>query len=174
MTAKTVSRRRATQASRRRGDSVRERPERSVAYLDASALVKLLLPEAGSTELNRVLAGRERVLISDLAVTETTSALARRRREGVLTGDVAAKVHRKMLALVEDGFARAVSLDPAVHRRAERLLLTIDTVALRAADALHLALALSSGATIMASYDERLTAAATQSGLLNLMTDPYL
>lgn len=176
MTAKTASRPAAKPArgTTKRPSRVRERPVASVIYLDASALVKLFLPEPESAAVNRMLAGQRQVVVSDLAVTETTSALARRRREGLLRASAAATVHRKMLETVESGFVRLVSLDPPVHRQAERLLLAIDDVALRAADALHLALALSAGATVMATYDRRLAAAAFRVGLTNAPYQPQL
>ena len=50
-------------------------------YLDASALVKLFVPEAESDELNRALTGLTDVIVSDLALTEMASALGRRTRE---------------------------------------------------------------------------------------------
>ena len=50
-------------------------------YCDSSALAKLVVPEAGSDELNAAIAGRDDVLVSDLAVSEVASALGRRVRE---------------------------------------------------------------------------------------------
>jgi predicted nucleic acid-binding protein len=52
-----------------------------------------------------------------------------------------------------------------VHRRAEQLLLGLPGTPLRAAAALHLALATSSRAASLASFDARLTAAAPAVGL---------
>ena len=49
-------------------------------YLDASAMVKLLVPEEGSDELNEALVGLTDVIVSDLALTEVASALGRRMR----------------------------------------------------------------------------------------------
>jgi len=105
MTAKTASRPAAKPARRttKRPSRVRERPSTSVIYLDAIALVKLFVPEPESAAVNRIVAGQRRVVVSDLAVTETTSALARRRREGLLRASAAATVHRKMLETVEAG-----------------------------------------------------------------------
>ncbi|MEQ1913425.1 MAG: type II toxin-antitoxin system VapC family toxin, partial [Vicinamibacterales bacterium] len=56
-------------------------------YLDASALVKLFVPEVESQELNQALAGLTDVIVSDLALTEMASALGRRTREQLLTRD---------------------------------------------------------------------------------------
>ena len=51
-------------------------------YCDTSALLKLYLPERGSDEFNEAVKGRDDVLVSDLAVTEIISAIARRLRQG--------------------------------------------------------------------------------------------
>ena len=133
-------------------------------YLDASALLKLYLSEPGSEELNAAVEGRRDLLVSDLAITEIVSALARRRREGALSGDNAAEVRRTVLAHVESGLLTRLELVAAVHREAERYMLTLD-VPLRAADALHLALATGARAGSLVTYDARLAAAAHGVGL---------
>ena len=69
----------AVSPTRRAKDTGRAWPE--PVYLDASALVKLLVPEPGSAALNEALVGAEDVIISDLALTEVASALGRRVRE---------------------------------------------------------------------------------------------
>lgn len=52
-----------------------------------------------------------------------------------------------------------------MHRRAEHYLLTSTGTPLRAADALHLALASTARAGSLASFDGRLRTAARQAGL---------
>src|SRR5207245_3342032 len=59
----------------------------------------------------------------------------------------------------------AVGLTRDVHRRAEHFLLSLPETPLRAADALHLALATSARAASLASFDARLAAAARAVGL---------
>jgi len=134
-------------------------------YFDASALVKLYLPEPGSDELNEVVAGRSDLLVSDLAATEIASSLSRHRREGVLNAEAIVRLRRALLAHVDAGFYRRVELIPAIHREAERLLFSLDAVPLRAADALHLALAISAEAATLLTYDRRLAEAALTVGL---------
>ena len=134
-------------------------------YFDASALVKLYLPEPDSASLNRLVAGRRDALVSDLVVTEIVSSLCRRRREGSVSPQIVDRVRREILSHLDDGVYARVELVPAVHREAERLLASIDKVALRAADALHLALALSGGAATVLTFDRRLADAARASGL---------
>ncbi len=137
-------------------------------YLDASALAKLYLPEPGSDALDKALKGRSDLLISDLAITEIVSAISRRRRDRILLPLLCARLHRKILTDIEGGLYVKSDLMPEVHREAERLLLAIDDVALRAADALHLALASLSGAAAIVTYDLRLAEAAIRVGLNSL------
>jgi predicted nucleic acid-binding protein len=129
-------------------------------YCDASALVKLYVPEPGSDEFNRSVEGRLDLLVSDLAVTEVVSAVARRQRERGGARDIASRVQHAILDAIDRRAYQRVELSPDVHRRAEQLLLTRPDTPLRAADALHLALALSARAASIASFDVRLVAAA--------------
>lgn len=132
-------------------------------YLDASALVKLLVSEPESDFLNQALMRVDGVIISDLALTETASALGRRTREGVLAPAEARRLYREAGKLA--GSCRVAELTPPVHRRAERLLLTSMEVPLRALDALHVALALDVEAATLVAYDPRLRTAAAAQGL---------
>jgi len=59
-----------------------------------------------------------------------------------------------------------LELTADVHRRAEQLMLAVIDIPLRAADALHVALAMSAGARSLASFDSRLIAAARAIGLV--------
>jgi predicted nucleic acid-binding protein len=132
-------------------------------YLDASALVKLLVPEPESGALNQALLGVEDVVISDLALTETASALERRRREQSLPPAESRRLYREAQKLA--AACRSAEITPPVHRRAERLLLTASLVSLRTLDALHVALALEAGAATLVTYDPRLRDAASSQGL---------
>jgi predicted nucleic acid-binding protein len=134
-------------------------------YCDASALAKLFLPEAGSDALNRMLDGRSDVILADLAITEVASALARRVREGALPPAQAQRAHRKILATAAEGGFRRVDLLATTHRDAERLLFAHREAPLRAADALHLALALGAGAGTVLTFDRTLARAAVEAGL---------
>jgi hypothetical protein len=137
-------------------------------YLDASALVKLYLPEPDSDALDAAIQGHSDLIVSDLAITEIVSAISRRRREGTLDGISCARLHRKILADIEGGLYVKNELLPEIHREAERFLQAIDDIALRAADALHLALASLAGAAAIVTYDPKLAAAATRIGLNSL------
>ena len=134
-------------------------------YIDASALAKLFLPEPESDELNRLLRGRRDLVVSDLAITETVSAAARRLREGELSMRDAHRLHRALLDSLESGHLLPARSTPATHRSAERFLLQ-PGLALRAADALHLAMAAQEQARTLVTFDDRLRRAADELGLL--------
>jgi uncharacterized protein len=134
-------------------------------YLDSSALAKIYVPEAESEKLDSFLRGRRDLMISELAITEVLSAVARRKREGVLNVDQASEIRNAVLEDAESGSFDRLELNPAVHREAERLLFGIDSVPLRTLDALHVALALSGSATHVLTFDLRMRATALQAGL---------
>lgn len=134
-------------------------------YLDASALAKIYFAEPGSEHLERAIKGRRDLLLSELAVTEVVSALARRCREGKLTANITDLVHRRMLQDSTGDLFERVGLDSETHRQAERFLLAPRSPPLRAADALHLALATGSRASSIVTFDGRLAEAARGIGL---------
>lgn len=134
-------------------------------YCDTSALLKLYLPERGSDEFNEVVKDRDDVLVSDLAVTEIISAVARRLRQGSLGREAARRLQQAIIGRLDEGVYHRVELTREVHRRAEHFLMSLPVTPLRAADALHLALATSARAASLASFDVRLVAAARAVGL---------
>ncbi|MGH7277461.1 MAG: type II toxin-antitoxin system VapC family toxin [Candidatus Rokuibacteriota bacterium] len=160
-----ASRQRASARFREHGDVYRT-GLLGPLYCDTSALLKLYLPEPGSDDFNRMVEGRDDLLVSDLAVTEVVSALSRRLRQGALTREVARRVQHGIVGRLDSGVYQRVELTRDAHRRAEHLLLSLTETALRAADALHLALATSARAASMASFDARLAAAARAVGLV--------
>lgn len=122
-----------------------------VAYLDASAFVKLVLPEPESAALDAALEAWPRVSSSALLEVEGPRAA---RRTNPLAYDAAR-------ALI--GGMELVEIDADIRRAAAGL----DDPGLRSLDAIHLATALSLGercGTVFA-YDERLIAAARAHGL---------
>lgn len=134
-------------------------------YLDSSALAKLYVPEPESDALEAFFRGRRDLMISELAITEVLSAVARRRREGMLTADQALEIREAILADADSGSLHRLDMSPLVHREAERLLFQIESVALRTLDALHVAVALFGSATYVVTYDARMRAAALHAGL---------
>jgi len=137
----------------------------TAVYIDASALAKLYVPEAESERLDAFLRGRVGLMISELAITEVLSAVARRKREGELRPEPANQIRGALLADAESGSFARLHLDPAVHREAERLLLATDSLPLRTLDALHMALAFSGRATHVLTFDRRMREAVVQAGM---------
>ena len=136
--------------------------------LDSSALAKLYVPEPESHTLEAFLQGRRDLMISELAITEVLSAVARRRREGMITAHQALEIREAVLADADSGSFHRLDTSPVVHREAERLLFNIESVALRTLDALHVATALLGLATHVVTYDARMRAAALHAGLKTL------
>jgi uncharacterized protein len=126
---------------------------RVIIYCDSSALVKLVIDEPESAELETWLGSQpEPVLVSSvLAWTEVVRAVAR-------TDPNAAHLAVDMLAAVS-----IVELDVSLADDAARL----DPAELRSLDALHMAAALRLGPALgsMVSYDERMLDVAKRHGV---------
>jgi len=122
------------------------------AYLDASAIVKLVVAEAHTADVERDAATRAALLSSRLSATEVRRAARR-------------QPNRRVLQQVEEVMESFVLLEvtAAILKRAA----TIDPTELRTLDAIHLATALSLGFADLdfVTYDTRLAAAARTHGL---------
>jgi hypothetical protein len=122
-----------------------------IAYLDTSALVKLLLSEADSDVANDLWVSADTVLTSQLTYPESRAALARADRLGRLTaGEADAAV--TLLTHVTD-HATCISLDEALSRSAGELA---QRHGLFGPDAVHLATAVSalSGELVFVSWED--------------------
>jgi len=122
-----------------------------VAYIDSSALVKLVIPEPETAALRSELSRWDRHVSSALARVEVVRACA---RVDARAGGTAERVVRALdLIAVEDAL-----LDEAAR---------ISPVELRSPDAIHLASALLLGDAlgVAIAYDERMLQAMDASGL---------
>jgi len=132
-------------------------------YLDASVLIAVLAEEPASAAVRRFLRDhREDRLISDFAAAEVASAIAR--------------LLRMRLQTVEEGFARLADFDAwraaassaadmhAADARLAYAYVRRFDLALRAPDALHLAIARRLDATLV-TLDQRLATAARELGI---------
>jgi len=120
------------------------------AYVDASALVKLVLDEPDAMPMRHWYLEAERIATSRVGEIETRRAVARK-------VEAAGRV---------DGIFRSVvivQLDERIGRSASALA----PVGLRTLDAIHLATAISMGSDLDAfvTYDDRLAEAARAVGL---------
>jgi predicted nucleic acid-binding protein len=122
-----------------------------VAYLDSSALIKLVVPEAETERLRLELAAWSRYASSALVRIEVVRAAARvdaraRERARRVVGAIS------LVAVTDEILDRAAELEPAT---------------LRSLDAVHLASALSLEDALgsVLTYDVRLQEAATAAGV---------
>jgi len=123
---------------------------RRSAYLDASAVVKLAVPEAESLALVEYLDEPRHCITSALSLAEVARGIRRADPRRESPDEVMSAFH-------------LVDVDAAVLKHAGRL----EPVTLRALDAIHLASALSLGITDLdfVTYDDRLAHAARTHGL---------
>ena len=122
------------------------------AYLDASAITKLILPEAERSALEAAMLDKDALFASRLALTECMRAALRYGQDPV--GAAVTDVFRTFMLL---------EVSPEILRAAGQA--TPPT--LRSLDAIHLASALSLQAADleMVTYDDRLADAARANGL---------
>ena len=135
------------------------------AYVDTSALAKWYLPEPGSDAFVEFIVRQDRALISRLSGVELRCLLARRRR----AGDITAEHERDAWATFEDdvraGHLHVEALADAHAIAALALLVRVSDLPLRTLDALHLAIAQSIGAEVLATADLKMARAAQALGL---------
>jgi predicted nucleic acid-binding protein len=119
-----------------------------LVYLDSSALVKLVVTEPESRALIERLRGWPERVCSALALTELPRALAR--------AGLGAAAHRR----AREVLGRIALVD--VDRRILATAATLEPLALRTLDAIHLATAMAvrEDLEIVVTYDGRLRAAA--------------
>lgn len=127
---------------------------------DSSALVKRYVHENGSDILDVLLRRASQLAVCIILVPEIISGLNRRRREQILSVDDYHAIKRQLLADVRD--AIVLQITPAVISRSVRLL---ENNALRAMDALHVAVALEWRAELFATSDRRQFTAARNAGI---------
>ncbi|MEG3614617.1 MULTISPECIES: type II toxin-antitoxin system VapC family toxin [Isoptericola] len=135
----------------------------ALVYFDASALVKLCVPEAGSELASALWNRADLVVTSRLADVELRATLAAGLRAGVL--DAAAH---------EEAVARWEELWPALHRvelteelAEQAAVLAAGPAPLRGGDAVHVAgaIAVTRDGGLVAAWDDRVAAAARSHGL---------
>lgn len=134
----------------------------ALVYFDSSALVKLVVEEAGTDLASRLWDGCDAALSSRVAYPEVRAALAAGHRNADLTTN---ELHDAEAAWEEFWTAiRPVELTSGVQQHAGVLAVRR---ALRGADAVHLASALAVGADniVVAVWDRRLHAGALAEGL---------
>lgn len=134
-----------------------------ILYLDTSALLKLYVDEEGSRQVQAEVLAAEDTLTSIVAYAEARAALARARRERVLTPS-AHRVAVEHLDADWTAFA-VVHVTEAVVRRAGSLA---EQHRLRGFDAIHLASAMEAAGDLesrgFGCFDAKLAGAARREG----------
>jgi uncharacterized protein len=120
------------------------------SYVDASALVKLIVAEPESGEMERWYLESERVLTSRIGIVETRRAVSRRPHDSAHLDHVLDRI--EVIAIDQPIADHAAAIQPAT---------------IRTLDAIHLATALAVLPDLDAfvTYDDRLAAAARALGL---------
>ncbi len=139
------------------------------AYLDASAILPILIEEAASSTVDRFIADAGPLVISEFAAAEVASALSRLVRMGILqTDDAAAR-------LADFDVWRAAATDDldlqAADVRLANLFVRRFDLMLRAPDALHAA-ACRRADLVLVTLDKRLATAAEKLGVRTTLLDP--
>ena len=132
-------------------------------YFDTCLLVKLYLDEPGAPAIREMAEAAPVIVSSTIAAAEFASALHRHQREGRLNGMAMRAVHAQFTADRDAGLIRLLPLTEAFIDRTVLVYQRLPAaVALRAADALHLATAAEAGFREIHSSDARLLAAASR------------
>ena len=129
---------------------------------DSSALAKRYVLEEGSDKIDQCLQNASQLGVCTILIPEIISALNRRRREHVLSADDYRIIKKQLMEDVHDAVVLQITL--AVISRSVNLL---ETNALRAMDAMHIACALEWQADIFVTADRRQYQAAKNAGLLS-------
>ena len=133
-------------------------------YLDTSVVVALLTPEDRSpSALDWFAQCRDTLISSDWLITETHSALGIKQRQHGLSPQARQAAAAQFERLLQ-GSKELRCLDRGRIREAAELLHD-PALGLRAGDALHLAVALHSRCSHLASFDGRMQQAAAALGL---------
>ncbi len=139
-------------------------------YLDTSALIKLYVPEAFSTEVEDFVAQADALVISRLSVLEWHCVMARRLRTGMITEDYLNTARTEFTRHLAEDYFRIVPFDDSVMIDAIQMLDNVKPVPLRTLDALHLTAVRHANVTRLATADRVMADAARR---LNLETDSF-
>jgi len=146
---------------------------RGPCYVDGTALAALYLPHPWSATIERLIAGRRDVTVSELSVTELITGFGSRGSDVRSPAEVGARLHGAILDDLESGCFRRVEASPGTHRSARRLGLSLGArLQLRPSHALHLALAVTAGVSAVITFDPTLARAAQLTGLSAVPVPP--
>lgn len=134
-------------------------------YFDTSYVARLYLEDTGWEKV-RALAKTEQVACCLHGRAETVAAFHRKTRDGIFTAKDLQNMIVQFDADCDAGAFVWLPLSPAVVSRLTKVYATLPkTVALRSADAIHLACAAEKGLKEIHSNDQRLLSASVYYGL---------
>ena len=131
-------------------------------YLDTSVLGPLYWDEPLSGRIQRIIASSGPPAITQIGEVELVSVISRRVRTGELTRPDALRIVAQFQSNLDEGSFQRLPIEPPDYSRARDLIARFDT-ALRALDALHLAVVLHHQVTLLTA-DKALAKAAKRSG----------
>ncbi len=127
-------------------------------YVDTSVVVAYYCPEPLSDRAEAFVTTHVRPAISSLTELEIVSAISRKIREGAMGRKDGSKIVAKFLSHLNDHFYSRIPIE-SHHYALARDWISQFSTPLRSLDAIHLALASSSGATLVTA-DEGLAESA--------------
>ena len=139
-------------------------------YLDTSALIKLYVADAFSTEVERLVAEVDGLVISRLSMLEWHCAMSRRLRVSQISEDYLNLARTEFTRHLSEAYFRIVPFDDTLLIDALRVLDSVKPIPLRTLDAIHLTAARNAGVTRIATADRVMADAANQ---LNLAADTF-
>ncbi|MBI4660120.1 MAG: type II toxin-antitoxin system VapC family toxin [Verrucomicrobia bacterium] len=135
-------------------------------YFDTSYIIKCYLNEAGSAPVRRLAESSEGMGCSLHGRVEFWTAVKRNVRERLITAEQAAATFRLFQEDESNGVWHWFPVETnSVHLACEKIAAASDMVFLRAADALHLASALTQRFQEIYTHDRHMLAAAAAFGL---------
>jgi uncharacterized protein len=137
---------------------------KSLVYFDTSALAKWYINESRSDNVEEYIQQQGPVAISDLTIVEMRCLLARRRRDGSLTGDAEIRVWATFNEDVRQKHLISYPLPDKWAEGAVNLVSILSDIPLRTLDAVHLLIAREIQANVLATADRVMTAAAEAMG----------
>ena len=139
-------------------------------YLDTSALIKLYVAEAFSSEMERLVAEVDGLVISRLSMLEWHCAMARRLRTGQISENYLNLARAEFTRHLADDYFRILPFNDTLLIDALRVLDSVKPVALRTLDAIHLTAARNANIARLATADRVMADAANK---LNIAVDSF-
>jgi len=132
-------------------------------FVDTSALVKFYYPEDGSEKVENFLLSAERVYLSQIAVTELSSALMKKVRTRTLDMDTQVLIWNAFMDDLDTGQMKLISLDDRHYQKASDIIRNYGQKKnIRTLDSLQLVTALDAGDAKFLCADKSLSTLAAQ------------